>query len=1081
MQAPCYLGHDEARLGLLSNGPLAGARSSIGIQLPADGLGAAQAIGGFEIALAVQGVPCSASGSSFLTVDLIPPFGGRLPSANPNWSAWAPVWDLVPAGGCDPQCQNGTALFTLSGTARRFCEEDAVVRGIGADRGAFGSFAPSDRLDLTFLGSSGSAQGISVYLNDTTHPAANLAWSYGASVTISGRPLTPLTNGSASGTTSWGPGASLSAIVLTCPTGGPVPLGCNSYNGPRNDATALPRIVSALSWNASQAGYADPYPWAAPASTSGGCSGLPGTAPCPGFTSFGGTGAYPYWGLRARGGNASWGFGGGGSDLVGGFGGAAQFNRSGVPGAPIPTEAISAVTNTTGGSTLSVTARVSDPSGISGVTLTSYYCDAGPNAVLTTASATEQPGATNGSTDGNFSASIHFTTNTHGSVYYWLTASSPMGAPTEPVRFRATMSSGGSACGFPNPAAPAFTSANVTAIGGGYRLSFNETAPAVVNYTLWIQPSGGGAAFSRDLRSTGPVNVIFGGDGRSWNLSLVAVDAAGRSSLPTVAVPAPPALGTLGLSLLAPAGTDYWQASDTVWFNASVSGGLAPFTFRFDFADGGSAGGTRSSGYLNLTHDFASFNGVALVSASVLDASGEPATAIPLGISVLAGPLGVNQSLSAGSNDVRLTWTPPASPGGPITGYTVFYTNRSENAPFVASIWPGNDSARGISLWNTTSTTFDSPNLPYDTVLYAIVVAWSSAGVGMLPEGWLGTPAAHTANLTPSEILLAPAGGPAPLTVSISDTVTAGTNTTLVEGLYSFNTNGSIPANISGNTSGPFAIWWLNTTWTFQSTGLQTVVLHITDAYSDTEIPVAFLYVGSAPAPSAVARVTSGTALVGSPVTFQVTASGGTGNYAYNWSFGDGGSATGAAPSHIYQSGGNFTALVEVTDTGDHLVSGALVNLTVYSLPKVSVRASAADSTGGAFNFTALVVGGLAPIVYSWTFGDGNTASGPSVTHVYTTPGVYEVNVSVTDLLHHTTQGQVTVVVPAPPTTVSGSSGGLSGTELAAFVVLGTVALLFLIGMVYYWNKSRALAEEEPPATREIVRARPPADPPDPS
>jgi PKD repeat protein len=45
----------------------------------------------------------------------------------------------------------------------------------------------------------------------------------------------------------------------------------------------------------------------------------------------------------------------------------------------------------------------------------------------------------------------------------------------------------------------------------------------------------------------------------------------------------------------------------------------------------------------------------------------------------------------------------------------------------------------------------------------------------------------------------------------------------------------------------------------------------------------------------------------------------------YNWNFGDGQSATGPAPSHLYQSAGNFTAQLTVTDNGGATATRSIV------------------------------------------------------------------------------------------------------------------------------------------------------------
>jgi PKD repeat protein len=65
---------------------------------------------------------------------------------------------------------------------------------------------------------------------------------------------------------------------------------------------------------------------------------------------------------------------------------------------------------------------------------------------------------------------------------------------------------------------------------------------------------------------------------------------------------------------------------------------------------------------------------------------------------------------------------------------------------------------------------------------------------------------------------------------------------------------------------------------------------------------------------------------------------------------------------------------------------------------------------------------------YAWTFGDGATATGPSTTHTYLTPGTYSAQLVVTDNVGATGSATQTIVVsaqaapPAAPTNLTGSA-----------------------------------------------------------
>jgi len=123
----------------------------------------------------------------------------------------------------------------------------------------------------------------------------------------------------------------------------------------------------------------------------------------------------------------------------------------------------------------------------------------------------------------------------------------------------------------------------------------------------------------------------------------------------------------------------------------------------------------------------------------------------------------------------------------------------------------------------------------------------------------------------------------------------------------------------------------------------------------------------------------------------------------YEWDFGDGSRGAGVSISHTYETAGTFTVALTVTDDGGKT---ATTTATLTSQPVYfgSPVASFVMSTGS----------GAAPLIvnldassssdmngrivdYSWDFGDGDTETGVSVSHLFRQVGAYAVALTVTD------------------------------------------------------------------------------------
>ncbi|HET8829749.1 MAG TPA: PKD domain-containing protein, partial [Pelobium sp.] len=111
------------------------------------------------------------------------------------------------------------------------------------------------------------------------------------------------------------------------------------------------------------------------------------------------------------------------------------------------------------------------------------------------------------------------------------------------------------------------------------------------------------------------------------------------------------------------------------------------------------------------------------------------------------------------------------------------------------------------------------------------------------------------------------------------------------------------------------------------------------------------------------------------------------------WDFGDGSTSTAQNPIHTFTSVGDFTVKLTVVNT--------TYGCTSFITKVVSISAPNAD-------FTATKTFGCGPLTttfndsstgasqWDWDFGDGNTSTAQNPTHIYSSPGTYNVKLIIT-------------------------------------------------------------------------------------
>ncbi|MEL6132571.1 MAG: PKD domain-containing protein, partial [Bacteroidota bacterium] len=135
-------------------------------------------------------------------------------------------------------------------------------------------------------------------------------------------------------------------------------------------------------------------------------------------------------------------------------------------------------------------------------------------------------------------------------------------------------------------------------------------------------------------------------------------------------------------------------------------------------------------------------------------------------------------------------------------------------------------------------------------------------------------------------------------------------------------------------------------------------------------------------------------------VAFVNTSGGANGLANFVWDFGDGGSSTAQFPTHLYLGDGIYDVKLWVEDVNgcqDSITKSVYIRLTRPSADFTVDTTIACPGTGLSFSDNSTPDTTL--VNWAWDFGDGNTASGANVSHVYATSGVYTVTLTVTNIL----------------------------------------------------------------------------------
>ncbi|MCI4331070.1 MAG: PKD domain-containing protein [Thermoplasmata archaeon] len=136
--------------------------------------------------------------------------------------------------------------------------------------------------------------------------------------------------------------------------------------------------------------------------------------------------------------------------------------------------------------------------------------------------------------------------------------------------------------------------------------------------------------------------------------------------------------------------------------------------------------------------------------------------------------------------------------------------------------------------------------------------------------------------------------------------------------------------------------------------------------------------------------------------------SGGISPFTFTWDFGNGTFLpAGSSLAHSYATAGTQTITCRVTDSSASKATAA-TSVLVNPAPvlDISVNRTAAD-VGQGLTFLCAASGGTAPVVLTWTLGDGGTLTVGNGSHTYSAAGHYLAECSATDATSTVAGGSV--------------------------------------------------------------------------
>jgi PKD repeat protein len=259
-----------------------------------------------------------------------------------------------------------------------------------------------------------------------------------------------------------------------------------------------------------------------------------------------------------------------------------------------------------------------------------------------------------------------------------------------------------------------------------------------------------------------------------------------------------------------------------------------------------------------------------------------------------------------------------------------------------------------------------------------------------------------TIRLTPPGVVTPPANGLTPKFVATPPSPTDH-QTVIFDASSSTTTNATIVSyrwNFGDGDTGS----GITAQHAFDDPGTFIVTLTVTDSIGRTNSLSQSINVAAGALPTAAIISSPSAPVVGQTVNFNGSTSRpapGRTIRSYDWNFGDGGTASGAQVTHAFTAAGTYTVVLTVTDDAGRVATATTTITVGTGNPTADFTFSpSSPTTATPVNFdgaSSVAATGHTIVSYSWSFGDGASGSGSTVSHHYTSPGTYVVRLTVTD------------------------------------------------------------------------------------